>query len=100
MKVLEANLRRVLGPAATGQQLRALSRQTMRSYARYWLEAFRLPVIPLDRIMAGMHATGEETLQGNLTAGRGVIFALPHMGNYEAGRRLDHRPRAWARSPR
>ena len=81
--MLEANQRRVLGPAATGKQLRALSRQTMRSYARYWLEAFRLPVIPLDRIIADMHCTGEETLQGNIKAGRGVIVALPHMGNYE-----------------
>ncbi len=80
---LEANLRRVLGPAATGKQLRAMSRQTMRSYSRYWLEVFRLPVIPLERIMAGMHATGEETLQSNLAAGRGVIVALPHTGNYE-----------------
>jgi phosphatidylinositol dimannoside acyltransferase len=80
---LEGNLRRVLGPGASGQQLRALSRQTMRSYARYWLEAFRLPVIPMDRIMAEMHVTGEEKLQNNIAAGRGVIVALPHMGNYE-----------------
>jgi len=80
---LEGNLRRVLGPAATGAQLRAMSRQTMRSYSRYWLEVFRLPVIPLERIMAGMHATGEENIQDNLAAGRGVIVALPHTGNYE-----------------
>lgn len=81
--MLEGNLRRVLGPAASGKQLRALSRQTMRSYSRYWLEAFRLPVIPLDRIMAGMHVIDEETLLANLVSGRGVIVALPHMGNYE-----------------
>ena len=81
--VLEGNLRRVLGPEATGQQLRALSRATMRSYSRYWLEAFRLPVLPAERIMAGMHCLGEERLQDNIKAGRGVIVALPHMGNYE-----------------
>ena len=23
----------------------------MRSYARYWLEAFRLPVVPVDRLV-------------------------------------------------
>jgi lauroyl/myristoyl acyltransferase len=81
--VLEGNLRRVLGPGATGKQLRALSRDTMRSYSRYWLEAFRLPVLPTERIMAGMHCVGEERLQDNIKAGRGVIVALPHMGNYE-----------------
>jgi lauroyl/myristoyl acyltransferase len=83
VQVLEANLRRVIGPAATGKELRALSRQTMRSYSRYWLEAFRLPVIGQDRIQADTLATGEEGIQGNLAAGRGVVIALPHTGNYE-----------------
>jgi KDO2-lipid IV(A) lauroyltransferase len=55
----------------------------MRSYARYWRESFRLPVIGQDRIQSDMLATGEENLQGNLAAGRGVIIALPHTGNYE-----------------
>ena len=52
VQVLEANLRRVTGPQATGKQLRALSREGMRSYARYWLEVFRLPVISRERIDA------------------------------------------------
>jgi KDO2-lipid IV(A) lauroyltransferase len=81
--VLEANLLRVTGPSVAGKELRALSRRTMRSYARYWLEAFRLPVIGQQRIQADMHATGEENIQRNLAAGRGVIVALPHTGNYE-----------------
>ena len=39
-----------------------------------------------------MHVTGEEKLQGNLAAGRGVIIALPHTGNYElAGVWIIHR---------
>jgi KDO2-lipid IV(A) lauroyltransferase len=46
VQVLEGNLRRVIGSHAPGGQLRALSRQVMRSYARYWLEAFWLPVMP------------------------------------------------------
>jgi lauroyl/myristoyl acyltransferase len=49
VQVLEGNLRRVIGSQAPGGELRTLSRQAMRSYARYWLEAFRLPVIPLHR---------------------------------------------------
>jgi phosphatidylinositol dimannoside acyltransferase len=87
---LEANLRRVLDydtldPADAGKELRSLSRQVMRSYARYWLEVFRLPVIPRERILSGMHieGPGEATMFGHLKAGRGVIFALPHMGNFE-----------------
>jgi phosphatidylinositol dimannoside acyltransferase len=88
--VLEANLRRVLSwkqgrPDVDGQELRALSRAALRSYARYWLEVFRLPEIPIERILSGMHigAEGEAELFANLKAGRGVVLALPHMGNFE-----------------
>ena len=84
MQVLEGNLRRVIGAEASGGQLRALSRQAMRSYARYWLEAFRLPVMPVARLVGGMHDTGHiGTAFEYLAAGRGVVFALPHMGNYD-----------------
>jgi KDO2-lipid IV(A) lauroyltransferase len=84
VQVLEGNLRRVTGPGVTGKELRALSRAGMRSYARYWLEVFRLPVISRERILADMRCTGEEqTALAHLAAGRGVIFALPHMGNWE-----------------
>jgi lauroyl/myristoyl acyltransferase len=81
---LEANLRRVLGPQASGKELRALSRAGMRSYARYWLEVFRLPVISQERILAGTTSNGEEQAAfAQLAVGRGVIFALPHTGNWE-----------------
>jgi phosphatidylinositol dimannoside acyltransferase len=84
VQTLEGNLRRVLGPDADGPQLRALSRESMRSYARYWLEVFRLPVIPVERLVSGMQEEGEiETTLGYIKAGRGVIFALPHMGNWD-----------------
>jgi KDO2-lipid IV(A) lauroyltransferase len=46
VQVLEGNLRRGIGSQAPGGQLRALSKEAMRSYARYWLEAFRLPMMP------------------------------------------------------
>ena len=90
VQVLEANLRRVLvytdgSQDVDGQELRALSRAAVRSTARYWLETFRLPAIPVEQIMAGMHINpeGQAELFANLRAGRGVIIALPHMGNFE-----------------
>jgi phosphatidylinositol dimannoside acyltransferase len=84
VQVLEGNLRRVIGSQAPRGQLRGLSRQVMRSYARYWLEVFRLPVMPADRLLAGMHVSGHiETAFGYRAASRGVILALPHMGNYD-----------------
>jgi lauroyl/myristoyl acyltransferase len=81
---LEANLVRVLGPDVDGKTLRAVSREGMRSYARYWLEVFRLPVMPVERLVEGMHAEGPfDTAFGYLAEGRGVVFALPHMGNWD-----------------
>ncbi len=83
VRQLEGNLHRVV-PAATESELRRLSRASMRSYLRYWVEAFRLPVMPQERITSGMSVSGEE--QAALTylrAGRGVIFALPHTGNVD-----------------
>ena len=97
VQVLEGNLVRVLRttsagslpPSEFGAELRALSRAVMRSYGRYYLETFRLQVIPDERIMAGMHVNQENvdlTLE-HMKAGRGVIYALPHMGDFEqAGR--------------
>src|SRR5215469_2039341 len=85
VQVLEGNLLRVLGPDTDGKELRAMSRKVMRSYARYYLETFRLQVIPIERIQAGMHIEGDNvpvTLK-HLKNGRGVIYALPHMGDFE-----------------
>ena len=84
VQVLEGNLRRVIGAQASGGELRVLSRQAMRSYARYWLEAFRLPVMPVGRLVSGMRDTGHiRAAFEYLAAGRGVVFALPHMGNWD-----------------
>ncbi|HZB50550.1 MAG TPA: phosphatidylinositol mannoside acyltransferase, partial [Mycobacteriales bacterium] len=81
---LRSNLRRVLGPTAPAAELDALTRLGMRSYARYWQEAFRLPVIGRDRIRAGTDFRGADVLDAAIAAGRGVICALPHMGNWDA----------------
>jgi lauroyl/myristoyl acyltransferase len=88
VQVLEANLRRVIGPSPPGTELRALSRTALRSYARYWMEVFRLPVISQERIVGNtlsISEDNEKALFANLAAGRGVVVALPHMGNWEQG---------------
>jgi KDO2-lipid IV(A) lauroyltransferase len=79
---LEANLARVV-PGAGPDRLRALSRQGMRSYLRYWMESFRLPAWSKDRIRTGFAPQDVHWLTDGLAAGRGVILALPHMGNYD-----------------
>ncbi len=82
---VERNLRRVLGPAAGGRRLSRLVDATFRSYARYWVESFRLPGTSLAEIEARFAADGVEHIEKGLAAGRGVILALPHLGGWEWG---------------
>jgi KDO2-lipid IV(A) lauroyltransferase len=80
---LERNLSRVLGPQATEEQLRAVSKQAMRNYLRYWCDTFRLETWSPQRIESTFQLDGVEYLDELVAAGRGVVLALPHMGNWD-----------------
>jgi KDO2-lipid IV(A) lauroyltransferase len=83
VRQLERNLRRVVGPDVPDDEIAALARAAMRSYARYWLEFFRLPVLRRERIVGRMSVAGKERLDAVMAAGRGAILALPHSGNWD-----------------
>lgn len=83
MDGLRRNLTRVVGAENV---TRELVRDSMRSYMRYWMEAFRLPAIHADpqlhqRLMSGLE--GLEHFDASAQSGRGVILALPHSGNWD-----------------
>ncbi|MPY61134.1 phosphatidylinositol mannoside acyltransferase [Streptomyces spongiae] len=79
---LESNYARVV-PDASPERLAELSRAGMRSYLRYWMESFRLPAWSEDRIKHGFDPQDLHHLTGGLAAGKGVILALPHLGNWD-----------------
>jgi len=79
---LRSNLARVrpdLGP----DDLEALTREGVRSYFRYWIEAFRLPTWPLDDLVARTRTVDEGRLRDPYAEGRGVVVALPHQANWD-----------------
>ncbi|ERS41367.1 MULTISPECIES: phosphatidylinositol mannoside acyltransferase [Corynebacterium] len=83
MDGLRRNLTRVVGAENV---TRELVRDSMRSYMRYWMEAFRLPAIHAvpqlhERLMGGLE--GLEHFDASAQSGRGVILALPHSGNWD-----------------
>lgn len=80
---LEANLARVLGKDASAAELRAVSREGMRNYLRYWCDAFRLETWSTERVMATFHMENEQYLRDLVASDRGVVLALPHMGNWD-----------------
>jgi lauroyl/myristoyl acyltransferase len=81
---MRANYARVR-PDLTAAQLDELTRAGVRSYARYWREAFRLPAMDhkdlADRVDPAVH--GREHLDAALARGRGAVVALTHSGNWD-----------------
>ncbi|MCX4976015.1 phosphatidylinositol mannoside acyltransferase [Streptomyces sp. NBC_00620] len=79
---LESNYARVV-PDATPERLAELSRAGMRSYLRYWMESFRLPAWSKERVKTGFEVKDEHYLTDGIASDKGVILALPHMGNWD-----------------
>jgi phosphatidylinositol dimannoside acyltransferase len=80
---LRANLRRAR-PDASADELDELTREGLRSYLRYWCDAFRLPDWSADRVVSRVRVEGEHHLRsGTGEGGRGVVAALMHMGNWD-----------------
>jgi lauroyl/myristoyl acyltransferase len=84
VRQLRANLRVATGGRLSDAELDALTGRAVRSYARYWQEAFRLPVIEPGRIVGNTVTTGQEPVDRLRAEGRPIVFALPHSGNWDA----------------
>jgi KDO2-lipid IV(A) lauroyltransferase len=63
--------------------LDALVRQGMRSYLRYYCEAFRLPDRTPEQIAASVRVEGDGSVRAELAAGRPVVCFLGHLGNWD-----------------
>ena len=79
VRQLEANLSR----AAPDADARELSRAAMRSYVRYWDEAFALSRWSSAQVYERIRTHHAERLRDPLAAGQGVLAVLPHMGNWD-----------------
>lgn len=82
VRQLERNLARV-DPSRTADELRALSRTAMRSYLRYWQEAFQLPAWSRERISSTFNLVNVEILDAAAASGTGVIMVPGHMANWD-----------------
>ena len=81
---LRKNLARVIG-ATPDRVPDGLIRASLASYARYWREAFRLPTMDKEKLRPRLEPClwGREHIRAGLDAGRGVVMALPHSGNWD-----------------
>ena len=69
---------------SNGADTDAAAREIMRSYGRYYAEALWARADRVDGMLGATEVEGVENIIAARDAGTGAIFALPHMGNWEA----------------
>ena len=87
-RLVARNLQRVRGinPNETTQDSGIFNKEiasVFTSYARYWLELFRLPFETPDEIIAKFRIEGGEHLDAALARGKGLIATVPHVGGFD-----------------
>lgn len=81
-RMVERHQRRV-SPELNPLQLQRRVNDAFQSYARYYMETFRLPSLTPRQVDAGFSVEGFHHLETAIAAGTGVVLALPHVGGWE-----------------
>jgi KDO2-lipid IV(A) lauroyltransferase len=76
----ERHMRRVLGDGADAAEA---GRAVMRSYGRYYAEALWARGSRVEELVAHTTVDGLERIIEARELGRGMIYGLPHLGNWE-----------------
>ncbi len=80
--MIERHIKRV-NPSLKGASLRVAVGQAFDSYARYYVESFRLPSLSKKTVDRSFTVDGFHHITDALELGNGCIFALPHLGGWE-----------------
>jgi len=79
-----ANLSRITGAPPDSEEVRSLVVAAFRSYARYWLETFRLVREGPEFFRERFRPEGDHNIDAVLGRGRGAVVAVGHLGNWDA----------------
>ena len=82
--IVERNLSRVTGAPLGSAELERAVVAAFESYARYWLESFRLARAPRELFLERFVCHGVERLDAVLARGRGAVVVIGHLGNWDA----------------
>ncbi len=80
--LIARHLRRVR-PELSGRALDSAVDAAFASYARYWVESFRLPDLSATELDVTFSYEGFDHVAQAREQGQGVIIALPHLGGWE-----------------
>lgn len=81
-QIVRANLARVVGEGAAVEDV---TRRAFDSYARYWLETFRVSSYTKEELLSMAYSDTIGVLRDALAEGRGVMLATAHFGFYDIG---------------
>ncbi len=81
---LRANLSFMLGIDIESIELEKLVKEGMRSYLRYWEDAFRMPTWKKENLSQYIECLGIDNLERALATQKPLITATAHMGNWDA----------------
>ena len=84
-KAVADNLRIILGDSASDKELKRMSREIFRNFAKYLVDFFSFSRIDKDYINKIVKMEGLSNIDEALSAGKGVIMLSAHMGNWELG---------------
>ncbi len=82
-RVLTSNMRHVLGPSATGDQVQAVIRQQCVYVVKNLYDQFRLGHVTKEEAQRVTRIEGREHLLAELDKGRGVVAISAHLGSTE-----------------
>jgi KDO2-lipid IV(A) lauroyltransferase len=73
----------IVRPDLSKTQVEEVLIRGVQSYMRYWCDTFRIHKWSSTRISDSVQCTHDELLRNPMVAGRGVVIALPHSGNWD-----------------
>ncbi|WP_298803188.1 phosphatidylinositol mannoside acyltransferase [uncultured Pseudokineococcus sp.] len=82
VRQLRSNLA-LTDPGRPPRAARRLLRAALRSYARYWVDLFRLERWPEDRRRRAVRLEEDDALRAALADGRGAVVALSHSASWD-----------------
>ena len=82
-RVVQDNMRVVLGSGASARKANWLARRVFRNAAKNYFELFWLKKLDLSRLGGLVRFEGSEHFKGALDEGKGVIVITAHLGNFD-----------------
>ena len=79
------NLKIILNKPSCDKEIRVITRDVFRNFAKYLVDFFRFSLIDDEYIKRFVRLEGRENLEEALKRGKGVIILSAHLGNWELG---------------